>query len=171
MPEQIIWGTELVDALEHVGFNVISSSSVGLVLVRLPVELRGVDATGLKGTTNINREGKRCGEYSWEIRMDWDETKGEHVNVIITTRRGTHRRAFVTMTEHQHDYRIAQGYGPPPSGLYARTIRNWSEDIGWRPKYYTDLKREGLEAQRAYKASCAEAGRARWLFLLRNRRS
>jgi len=167
MPEQIIWGTDLVNALKHVGFNAISSSSVVLVLVRLPVRLRGTYATGLEGTANINREGKRCGEYSWKIRWDWDDKKGEHVNVTITTRDGTQKTAFVTMTEHQNNYRIAQKHGDPPMMLYTQTIRNWNEDIGWRSEY-ADLKEE---AQRAYKASCAEAGRAGWLSLLRNRRS
>jgi bifunctional DNA-binding transcriptional regulator/antitoxin component of YhaV-PrlF toxin-antitoxin module len=145
--EQLVFDRGLPDALLCLGEEAfVTSRDVELVLRRLPDSCRNSAAVGLKGRSAVDNAGRRVAPYTWEIRRDWDEDKGEHVNFRARGR----KIAFIKRSQ----------WNPPWSAdTFEGNIERFSD--GWqaaRANYGRSDK-----GDQSILSACGRRGKDQWL--------
>jgi hypothetical protein len=167
MPEKLIYADEyraptpLGPALRLVGLETLQNSSMQHLYTSGLGNLHDRYATGIGG--------KHKG-LTWTIRWDWDETKGEHVNVVMTRdRKGTEKIAFLSQNRKVTFLSRLKGpTGVSPTGevAYMGTIQRFTMDCQFSADRLKAFAGHQARESEKYKRECAENGRKRWCYVL-----
>jgi hypothetical protein len=167
MPERLIYSDEhkgstpLGPALRLLGLETLQKSTIQHLYTSGLGNLQDRYATGIGG---------RHRDLTWMIRWDWDETKGEHVNVVLTRdKKGTEKIAYLSARRSSAATSSSslKSNTKPANVAYMLTIQqftmNCQFDINKLRKFAGHQASESAE----YKRQCAENGRVRWCYALK----
>jgi hypothetical protein len=160
MPEQLIYADEhrgstpLGPALSRLGLEALTNSTIQHLYTSGLGNLHDRYATGIGG---------RYKDLNWMIRWDWDETKGEHVNVVTTDKKGTKKTAYLSQRRSAHP---SSSKSKPAEAAYMLTIQRFTMDCQFSIDKLRAFAGQQASEREQYKRQCAENGRRRWCYVL-----
>jgi len=161
MPEKLIYSDEhkgttpLGPALRLVGLETLQNSTIQHLYTSGLGNLHDRYATGIGGKHK---------NLTWLIRWDWDETKGEHVNVVLTRdKQGTQKLAYLSQRRSSTS---RSRTNPRAETVYLLTIQGFTKDCQFSADRLKAFAGHQASESDRYKRQCAENGRERWCYVL-----
>ncbi|MCJ1350418.1 MAG: hypothetical protein MMC33_000399 [Icmadophila ericetorum] len=146
--EEYTGATPLAPALRHIGLQGLRTSEINHLYTAGLGGPNDKFATGIGGRIPDDRN------LTWSIRWDWDQDKGEHVNVVLLSpQRGTEKYVYLSR---------GRNHKGTSDAAYFPTLERFTSDCRWSKEVVDKL---AADRRASYRLECAENGRKRWCYV------